>query len=95
MTIFDIGNSPAQRQHVEAARVDGFGLGNRRLGRLAIALVELEPCLQQMRIDDVGVELERLLDRFFRRWRIHVEQCLCHSDERWNPFVVDCERILE
>ena len=51
--------------------------------------------LQQMRIDNVRVERQRLLDRFFGGRRIHVDQRLRHADERGNPFVVGRERILK
>ena len=48
-----------------------------------------------MRVDDIGIERERLLDGLLRGRRIHVEQRLGHSDERGNPFVVGRERILK
>ena len=95
VTILDIRDRPTQRQRVEARRVDRLRLRDRRLGRFTIALVELEHRLQQVRVDDVRIEREGLLDGLLRRGRIHVEQRLRHSHERGNPLVVNLECILE
>ena len=95
VTIFDVRDGAAPREGVEAGGINRFRFRDRRLGGLAIALVELELRLQQMRLDHIGIERQRLLDRLLGRRRIHVEERLRHPDERRNPLAVGRERILK
>ena len=95
LTAFDVGNGAAPGKGIKAKRIDRLRFRNRRLGGFAIALVELELRLEQVRLDHVRIERQRLLDSLLGSRRVHINERPCHADERRNPLGVGGEGVLK